>query len=368
MSVVFKQNQFDKESKILVPPKKNNHVENPRQQIIFNHRDLQELNEIPKTTSKAHFMQLCKGYLLSGEVKKDNEITNHEAASFFEYLCKTLQKPSCQNERISYQRLPLGIQMEFVNTICPKGSQYISCLKNLRKEVAERNEFGYVWTSENASQVEKDLTEYCSNIYGLSTEYHLGTTAPSPVPLAIQGNAPSVPIVGLTISPAHSSTDVIVLNQSNNTVSKSQTYENNNTSSNNPSVIISDSGPIAMITIGSIMLILIFALLIGRFKGSQSNESSQDNNNNNAIYPGDEPNENITFQPRGIGLFELATIREDEEENLPLPVLNTTCAEGKVSVRANSLYSGSFDNNEVQENENDGRVLIRGNSIYGGFF
>ena len=176
-------------------------------QLFQQHREVEE-NFTP--TTKAYFVQLCTGYLLSDQIRGDDEISNEEAASFFEYLCDTLPKPSCQNKSIPFHSLSLMLQMQFVNAICPNDFTLFQgedpeCIARLREEVEAENDFGYIITDENKDQVDKDITEYCSNIYALSSEFHFGTYAPSVKP----SFSPSPTVVQPTISPRPTKTPTI---------------------------------------------------------------------------------------------------------------------------------------------------------------
>ncbi len=177
---------------------------------LHHHHHHRRIEENFTPTTKAYFVQLCTGYLLGDEVTGDNEISNAEAAQFFEFLCTELEKPSCMNKTIPFHSLLLQIQMQFVVAICPSDFNFLetddpSCIDELRKEVNAKNKFGYNITEDNREQVNEDITQYCSNVYALSSEFHYGTYAPSPSP----SFSPSPTILNPTISPYPTTAPII---------------------------------------------------------------------------------------------------------------------------------------------------------------
>ncbi len=163
------------------------------QSNLIHHTKLLE-TEIFAPTTPQRFVELCTGFLLSDQIISDSEISNDEAALFFEYLCNELPRPQCQNKKIPFYSLDVEIQMSFVNAICPRDAETNAtldkqCIEKLRKVVDSKNQFAYEITPDR--DVQADVERYCSSIYSLSTAFHNGTYQPSPTPSVAPSSSPT---------------------------------------------------------------------------------------------------------------------------------------------------------------------------------
>lgn len=153
-----------------------------------------------KCTSLLQWTDICIDYHNTTEIRKDNRITNTEAADFFEEFCDIVQNPDCKDKDIAFMNLHTSIQLRFLKVVCPRNSTGAvdqDCLDRLIAEVNKENEFGVEITDENRVVIDRSLGVYCSDIYRYSQNYHLGfcedepSSMPSSPPTAAPNRRPT---------------------------------------------------------------------------------------------------------------------------------------------------------------------------------
>jgi len=92
--------------------------------------------------------------------------------------------------------------MEFVSAVCPRidetsAKKDTECIKNLREQVENRNEFGFEITDDNRIQIQKEVDNYCTALFYLSGDFVIPSDAPTPGP-----NKPSMPSLSPSEAPS----------------------------------------------------------------------------------------------------------------------------------------------------------------------
>lgn len=148
------------------------------------HSNIGKRNMIEDQTTPQRFREICLDYFFSTQVTKDLRIDNSEVEFFFTFLCREIQNPYCKDSKFKFVALPIDIQLEFLNLICPPGQitngmNYQQCSSKMLDDVKSSRIIAYKIPTQT-TQSFREIGNFCNALYPKSTDFHYGTFAPSP--------------------------------------------------------------------------------------------------------------------------------------------------------------------------------------------